>query len=161
MTDLGILMGLLAFGAGLALMLVLGSRRPRRRPRAPAPDFDPNELAELSDRLARVAADHHQGGQDRAVTSVTRRLQPLISRRCPIRAISAAPVRGATRICFADGTTVLVRSQQGRLALLAHEATRYPVCLRSCRPGPEGPELTFDYYGGQLTAVLVGLDQAD
>lgn len=158
---------LVLVGLGVALMVLLGSRRSRarrsaRRPGETPPEhaFDPNDLAELTASFAAITAEQHlvSPGESAALRS---RLQRVINRRSPIRAIAPAPVAGATRICFADGTRVLVRNQGGRLAMLAYEAAHYPVCLRACRVGPEGPELTFDYYGGQVVAVVVGLDQAD
>ena len=154
---------LLAVGAGLVAMVWLGGRRTRRPPAAlpGAEEFDPNDLAEMSHSLSAIAAEHRRRGTAQTEAALRMRLQPVINRRCPVRAITAAPVPGATRICFADGTGVLVRCQQGRLAMLAQQAGRYPVCLRSCRIGPDGPILTFDYYGGQLTAIVVGFDQAD
>lgn len=124
-------------------------------------EFDPNDLAALSASMAAIAAEHQVRDSAIVESRLRMRLQRVINRRCPVRAITAAPIPGATRICFADGTGILVRCQQGRLALLAYAAGRHPVCLRSCRLGPDGPELTFDYYGGQLTAVMVGFDQAD
>lgn len=108
-----------------------------------------------------ITHEHHAGHQGLTESGLRLRLQHVISRRCPVRRIAAAPIPGATRIWFADGTGILVRSQQGRLALLVHQAGHQPVCLRSCRWSPDGPELVFDYRGGQFTAVVVGLDQAD
>lgn len=157
---------LLLVMAGLVTMVWLGCRRTRRHdeelPRTDRLDqFDPNDLAELTASMAAIAAEHNQTRAELSTSSLRARLQGVITRRCPVRRISAAPIPGATRISFADGTGILVRCQQGRLALLAYEASRYPVCLRACQPGPEGPELVFDYYGGEITAVVVGFDQAD
>ncbi|MDO5499466.1 MAG: hypothetical protein Q4F67_07280 [Propionibacteriaceae bacterium] len=147
--------------AGLVAMVWLGRRRSRRRQPALPAEFDPDDLAELSAKFSSIAAEYHAGHAEHTEAALRLRLQPVISRRSPVRTIRAAPVRGATRICFADGTSVLVRAQEGRLALLAYEAGRYPVCLRSCRMSPEGPQLTFECVTGQVTAIVVGLDQAD
>lgn len=156
-----LLLVLLLVMAGLMVMAWVGLRRTRHRD-APMPqEFDPNDLAALSASMAAIAAEFQVRDSAIVESRLRMRLQRVINRRCPVRAITAAPIPGATRICFADGTGILVRCQQGRLALLAYTAGRHPVCLRSCRLGPDGPELTFDYYGGQLTAVMVGFDQAD
>ncbi|WP_432559603.1 hypothetical protein [Granulicoccus sp. GXG6511] len=163
---------LLLVMAGLVAMVWLGCRRTRRH-RAGLPGFDrndpadsldrfdPNDLSELSASLRAIVAEHHAALPADAESRLRSRLQRVISRRSPVRRIAAAPIPGATRIWFADGTGILVRCQQGRLALLAYQASRHPVCLTSCRLGPNGPELVFDYQGGQFTAVVVGFDQAD
>lgn len=161
----GYLTAIFLVGLAVALMVLLGSRRSRRSRRLPTQsslddNFDPNDLAEVTASFAAITAEQRRTGPGESA-ALSARLQRVINRRSPIRAIAPAPVAGATRICFADGTRVLVRNQGGRLAMLAYQAAHYPVCLRSCQAGPEGPELTFDYYGGQVVAVVVGMDQAD
>lgn len=173
---------LLLVAAGLSAMVWLGGRRTRRHrshlpetgpspretphigPARSDPDengFDPADLAELTVAMDAIANEHRIGHQEFTESGLRLRLQHVIRRRCPVRRIAAAPIPGATRICFADGTGILVRSQQGGLALLVHQARHQPVCLRSCRWSPDGPELVFDYRGGQFSAVVVGFDQAD
>lgn len=166
-------MALLLVAAGLSAMVWLGARRTRHHRSEPLGnglsrvdllddgDFDPADLAELSATMTAIAHEHQQQHPAFTESGLRLRLQRVINRRSPVRMITAAPIPGATRICFADGTGILVRCQHGRLALLAHQAGRQPVCLRSCRVGPEGPELVFDYPGGRFTAVVVGFDQAD
>lgn len=89
------------------------------------------------------------------------RLQPVIRRRAPLRCVRRAPSAGTTRLSFADGTTILVRSQGGALARLALVANQTPVLLTACEPERSSARLTFEYAGTKILAVAVAVDQAD
>ena len=67
------------------------------------------------------------------------RLNYLIQRRIPVRGVQPGPVHGATRLRMADGTTLLVRSDQpGSMARVLHAITtgRAVLVERWERRGP-------------------------
>lgn len=88
-------------------------------------------------------------------------LEPVVRRAAPLRGIRRAPTTGATRLQFADGTVVLVRSQGGQLAILAIRLQHESIVLVGCQPMGRGAELEFSTSRGTVTALAVGLDQAD
>ncbi|OYO25164.1 hypothetical protein CGZ93_01530 [Enemella dayhoffiae] len=108
-----------------------------------------------------VDAAFERVDRELTVSALASRLDPVIRRRVPLRAIRAAPARGATRLGFADGTVILVRSQGGELARLALRVGTESVRLVACRPSGRQAELEFSTDLGTVTALAIGLDQDD
>jgi hypothetical protein len=94
-----------------------------------------------------------------------RRLNPLVQRCVPPRAIEAAPVPRAARLRFADGTSVVVKSAvPGDVGVLALAMRHGSVKPAACTTGPDGcTRLVFTWPGRhkELSLRVVGLDQPD
>jgi hypothetical protein len=143
---------------------VFGGRWWRRRPATgAAPESAPlvgrDEAADIDARLAAVLADW---GDHR--TSLAIRLQPLVERQVPARCIEAAPHHRATRIRFADGTTVLARgTAPGQVAVLAAEIRLRSLPPAACTTDEEGTYLLFGWPGRRrtLSILVTGMDQPD
>jgi len=93
------------------------------------------------------------------------RLNPLVKRCVPPRAIEAAPVQRAARLRFADGTSVVVKSLvPGDVGVLALAIRRGSVKPAACMTEADGStRLVFTGLAGhrQLSLRVVGLDQPD
>lgn len=117
---------------------------------AASPDPDPDPDLPLDPALDELSS-----------AAVVALLEPVIRRAAPLRGIRRAPETGATRLQFADGTVVLVRSQGGQLAILAIRLQHESIVLVGCHPMGCGAELEFSTGRGPVKALAVGLDQAD
>lgn len=135
-------------------------RRPRRVPGRPAGDpsaADPfgQPLTPWDDPLTAELESRRQ-------QLLLRRLQVLQGRGVPIRVVSAAPVAGAVRLGFADGTFLLVRTT-GRTSGLAAALLLRARSVRvsdhwADEPGP----MARLCWGEQAVEVeVLGLDQPD
>lgn len=93
------------------------------------------------------------------------RINPLIQRCVPPRAIEAAPVPRAARLRFADGTSIVVKSAvPGDVGVLALAMRHGSVKPAACTTGPDGcTRLVFTWPGNhrELSLRVVGLDQPD
>ena len=122
--------------------------------------IDPAEAAAIDTMLATVDAD-----QPVLALSLLSRLRALVQRSVPPRVIAAAPVPRAARLLFADGTTLLVKSNlPGDLGTLAVAMWRGSVTTAACTTDTEGrAHLLFSWQGGHrgLSLRVVGLDQPD
>ncbi|SDL57781.1 hypothetical protein [Tessaracoccus oleiagri] len=92
------------------------------------------------------------------------RLMLSASRRVPITALEAGPVKGVVRVRLADGVSVLARPEQAtactRLALAMARGTR--VVLDEVRLTGEGVLVrTVLGRSGEVAARVVGFDQGD
>jgi hypothetical protein len=125
-----------------------------------APQFpDPDEAADIDARLAAVMAEC---GDHR--TNLAIRLQPLVERQVPARCIEAAPHLRASRIRFADGTTVLARGTvPGQVAVLAAEIRIRSLPPAACTVDEDGTHLLFGWPGARrtLSILVTGMDQPD
>lgn len=94
---------------------------------------------------------------------VASRLDPLVRRCVPVRAVRAAPGRNSARICFADGTVVLARGRRpGGIAELALQVHRHTVCMESWTREADVTTMNLRWAPrGGVAVVAVGLDQAD
>jgi hypothetical protein len=118
----------------------------------------PEDLAELDARLAAVLADL---GHEHDV-HVAIRLQPLVDRRVPARAVEAVPELNSARIRFADGTAVLVQgSAPGDVGVLACWIRGRSVLPRACATTNEGTHLIFASPSRprELCVRVTGVDQ--
>lgn len=152
-------------GAGLSGQAIGSLRSFRHRPARVRPvlgvaGVDPHEASEIDAMLNAVSADV----SDLALR-LTWRLNPLVQRSVPARAIEAAPVPQAARLRFADGTAVVVRSAvPGDVGVLALAMRRGSVRPAACATGPDGAtRLVFTWPGGRhgLSLRVLGLDQPD
>ncbi len=95
------------------------------------------------------------------------RVGHLISRRIPVRGVSAGPLTGSSRLRFADGTTFLVRSEHGGdLARVLHAVTTGRSVLierQERRPGGLAIWLTLQATVRRLHlgVIVLGPDQPD
>jgi hypothetical protein len=109
-----------------------------------------------------AAADIDRGGFARRLSS---RLQPLVQRGVPPRAIEAAPAPRAARLRFADGTTVLVKvavpGELGTLALTMRQGSLKPAGWTTHPDGSAHLLLTCPVEHRCLSLHVVGLDQPD
>ena len=122
--------------------------------------IDPVQVSEIEALLSTVSA----GANDLALR-LWCRLNPLVQRCVPARAIEAAPVPRAARLRFADGTAVIVTSVvPGDVGTLALAMRRGSVKATACGAGPDGAtRLVFICPGGhrELSLRVLGLDQPD
>lgn len=90
-------------------------------------------------------------------------LRALAARGCPVRRIEPAPVPGAVRIRFADGTAVLAETAETGplLGLLPPLSRGEPVLLDTVGPGPEGPRIVLTARRRTVGFVVTGWDQSD
>lgn len=91
------------------------------------------------------------------------RMQDVLHRQVPVRAIRASPTRHVARICFSNGVVVLATTQRpGDLVPMAAAMLTTSVTLRTLELTPDGPLLGFGWHPqGRVQLVAVGLDQAD
>jgi len=124
---------------------------------APPVEFDEAEIDAL---FVRAAQDF-----DGALTALmTARLRPVVLRRVPVKAVRPAPAPHTARVLFADGTVVIARGHRpGDLGQLSVGVLLHPpVCLVACRRVNGTTHLEFVlHHSRRLTALAVGLDQAD
>lgn len=95
------------------------------------------------------------------------RLDRLVSRRVPVRGVSAGPVHRTSRLMFADGTTLIVRSEcPGGVARVLHATLKgHAVLLEEWTDGTAGLQLSLALpsLGRQRhhRMVVLGADQPD
>lgn len=144
-----------------AVLVLIGWGLRRTRPQQPVdPTAAATELPEDPELAARLSRGE-QELQELSTSAVIAQLEPVIRRAAPLRGVRRAPAKGTTRLLFADGTVVLVRSQGGPLALLAIRLQHESILLVACRPIGSCAELEFSTGRGPVKALAVGLDQAD
>ena len=138
----------------------LARRTGRERPPLDLGGIDPVQASEIEAMLSTVSA----GANDLALR-LWCRLNPLVQRCVPARAIEAAPVPRAARLRFADGTAVIVKSAvPGDVGVLGLAMRRASVIATACSTGPDGATwLVFSCPGGhrELSLRVLGLDQPD
>ncbi|MBA3605285.1 MAG: hypothetical protein H0W46_04795 [Acidimicrobiia bacterium] len=81
-----------------------------------------------------------------------------------MRVLEPLPGRGATRIRFADGTTIVAHgTTAGDLGILAGVMRERSVRVSSCARAADGLHLSLDWTGRMraLDLVVTGLDQPD
>lgn len=121
---------------------------------------DPDDAAELDARFASACRDDATWRDE----IVAARMAPVVHRRIPMRVLEPLPERGATRIRFADGTTILAHgTAAGDLGVLAAVMRDHSVRVTSCARAADGLHLALDWTGRnkQLDLVVTGLDQPD
>jgi hypothetical protein len=130
-------------------------------PLAVSPGIDPADVSDIEGMLAAVDAE-----LSHKALVVVARLAPLVGRRVPTRVIEAAPVvPPAARLRFADGTTLVVRSDTpgdvGKLVRYVHYGSVWPASFTVDDDGGIHLWLTW-LDGAQRRSVRVlGLDQPD
>ncbi|HEX2705415.1 MAG TPA: hypothetical protein VHM65_06625 [Candidatus Lustribacter sp.] len=120
----------------------------------------PDDLAELDAAFAEISAE---SGVSVSVL-LAARLQPLIARKVPIRAIRAASGPRSVRVQFADGTVVRARgTRAGDMGVLAQEVLQHSVRLTALSHETGQTHLVFS--GPQtrrpIGAIALGLDQPE
>ena len=149
---------------GLGLARALRERHPPpdsvvpQRREADAPEFAPEDAAELERQLAAIAAE----GAHTLESLLGLRLRILSSRHVPLRAVRAAPGPRTGRLVFADSTVLLARARRsGELFRLALAIRAPAVTTESWSHEQDGTVLTFTWPRERAELVLIGLDQAD
>ncbi len=90
------------------------------------------------------------------------RLQRLVDRRVPVRAIREAPGTSAARVCFADGTIVLARGVvPGDFVRIAWGIHASSVWLEGFSRVDATTRLDLRWHEGRVAVVALGLDQPD
>ncbi len=153
---------LLARAVGLAVRAVVGTRRVpggRLEP-TPSATVDPRDLVDLDARFG--AIEREEAERRDAVLAV--HLRPLVLRAVPVRVVEPVPLLGASRIRFADGTTVVAHGDApGDMGVLASAIRKHSVRPGSCSTDATGTHLVLRWSGGQrqLSVVVTGFDQPD
>lgn len=138
----------------------------RRRPATP-PKPNCGAVPSLVLRTAAIAATRNgaYGEEPTIARFIDVRLRSLLSRGVPPRALEHAPVPGAARLRFADGTTLLVSGVvPGDVGKLAVALKWGPVKLSGFGTRQDGATcLSFasSGRGGVLHVLALGLDQPD
>jgi hypothetical protein len=127
------------------------------------PEASPADQAEeLEAVLVAAGTDTDRRQFARRLSS---RLEPLVQRGIPPRAIEAAPVPRAARVRFADGTTVLVKvavpGELGNLALTMRHGSLKPAGWTTDPDGSARLLLSLADPHRPLSLHVVGLDQPD
>jgi hypothetical protein len=125
-----------------------------------AESIDPEDAADLDARFEQVDGEvsAHRNALFRA------RVQPLLARRVPVRAIEPVPSLHTVRVRFADGTVLGVRGiTPGDVGVLASVVRDHAVCLASCSTDATGTNLVFGWSAGRHTMAvrITGLDQPE
>ncbi|HOB04931.1 MAG TPA: hypothetical protein PKM36_06630 [Propionibacteriaceae bacterium] len=106
-------------------------------------------------------------GEGRLLALLGVRLDQLMARRIPVRGVSAGPVLHSTRLRFADGTTLLVRSERsGNMArVLQAVLSGRPVLVERWERRSGGLALALAVQSSgrrlHLGMVVLGPDQPD
>lgn len=92
------------------------------------------------------------------------RLTTVLERRCPLRTVGAAPVRGNARLGFGNGLSVIARCEESggmvRLAMALHK--RLTVLIWQVDQRPHGVRLTLVWPPRhRIHAIVTGFDQMD
>ncbi len=116
--------------------------------------LDPHDAGELAAIARRVESEF-------AATSpnvLHARLNQLLARKVPIRAVRSAGAAGLAQMCFADGVVIVVRGRrQGDLAKLAVSALRFPIRLASVHDEAPGIVLDLDSNAGRTSVLAVSV----
>lgn len=114
-----------------------------------------------------VGMDAAERDEENLRTLLGKRLDYLISRRIPVRGVHPGPIQLTSRLRFADGTTLLVRSEHpGSLArVLQAVLSGKPVLVERWerRPGGLALWLALQATGKRLHlgVLVLGPDQPD
>jgi hypothetical protein len=118
------------------------------------------EAGEIEAVLAAADTDRREFAR-----RLSSRLEPLVRRGVPPRAIEAAPVPRAARLRFADGTTVLVKvalpGELGTLVLTMRQGSLKPAGWTTDPDGSAHLLLSLPAEHRPLSLHVVGLDQPD
>ncbi len=124
--------------------------------------LDPGDVADLDDRFRLVSGEERLLQQ----TLLQSRVQPLVTRRVPVRGVEALPELRTVRVRFADGTAIVANGEiagdAARLALLVRHDQH--VVASSCSAAPDGKEgmrVVFAWSGERhhIALRVSGLDQ--
>lgn len=157
---------------GLAASMVAGaiwwwwrqqSTRPAPRPELPPPpepDLDPGDAADLDRRFAALVEADARARND----VVAFRLDLVRRRAVPVRVVEPVRSLGASRVRFADGTTVIGHGViAGDMGVLVAAVRHHAVHVASCQRQADGMHVVFRWPGASsgLAVVVTGLDQPD
>jgi hypothetical protein len=124
------------------------------------PEVDPSDVADLGARFGDIDVEH-AAARDALLLA---HLQPLVSRRVPVRCVEPVPELRIVRVRFADGTAVVVRGEMaGDAGVLASVVRDHAVLPSACSTDAAGTRLVFDWSGGRghVSMRVAGLDQPD
>jgi len=158
--------------AGSVKPAAAGAETGRRSAKAKRPGKKPAAPVISADQLLAGSADVDDLDAvfDRVLESHSRelgillgsRLQRLVDRRVPVRAIREAPGTSAARVCFADGTIVLARGvEPGDFVRIAWGIHASSVWLQGFSRVDATTRLDLRWHEGRVAVVALGLDQPD
>jgi hypothetical protein len=142
-----------------ALVTWRAGREPAQAPSEP-PGIDPTDLADIDVRFGDVDATHI-ATRDAVLLA---HLQPLVTRKVPVRCVEAVPDLRTVRVRFADGTAVVGHGEvAGDAGILASVVRDHAVLPSACSTDAAGTRLVFDWSGGRghVAMRVAGLDQPD
>lgn len=114
------------------------------------------DVAELTEIGRRVAAEHGQSSP----TVITTNLARLMGRRVPVRAVRPGAIRTLGVLCFADGTTVIVKGHRpGDLGRIAAGIYFGRVELAAFRPEGSGVTVEVRFGRRQESLSALGITQ--
>lgn len=92
------------------------------------------------------------------------RLTTLFERRCPLRTVGAAPVRGKVRLGFGSGLSVIARCEENggmvRLAMALHKS--FTILIQRIERCDDGVRVTLSWSPRhRIHAIVTGFDQVD
>ena len=156
---LGVLSACLIVGL---VVWALVSRRPSHDTAPPSelPGVDPLDVADIGDRLGDIDAEH-RASRDAVLLA---HLQPLVTRKVPVRCVEPVPDLHIVRVRFADGTAVVVRGEvAGDAGIVASVLRDHAVLPSACSTDAAGTRLVLDWSGGRNRVAMrvAGLDQPD
>jgi len=151
--------------ASVLAAFVLVRRMRRRRPLRgvvswqPSRDVDPLDEYDLDERFAAITAER----LDTQGELIAARVTPVVRRGVPVRRVEPVPGLHASRLHFADGTSVLARGEvAGDVAVLAQALQRHRVSAASCVRAHDGIHVQFEWGArGGVGVVVTGLDQPE
>lgn len=147
-----------ALAVAAAFARAVRSRRAGTASAEATPALTPDDRAELERGFARI----EQEVAGTLETLLAARLQVLVSRGVPLRAMRSAPGEHTARLLFANGTVLIGRAERpGELYALAIQVHREGVAVESWHADPAGTVVRFRWPAGSADLVVMGLDQAD
>jgi hypothetical protein len=145
---------------GLVVWAVVSRRRPEETVEPELPGVDPQEVADVEARFGNVDAENRRS-HDAVLLA---HLQPLVTRKVPVRCIEPVPDLHIVRVRFADGTAVVVRGEvAGDAGIVASVLRDHAVWPSACSTDAAGTRLVLDWSGGRnhVAMRVAGLDQPD
>jgi hypothetical protein len=155
---LGIVLAALILG--LVVWAVVSRRAPEAASEPELPGVDPQEVADIDARLGDID-NEHRVSRDAVLLA---HLQPLVTRKVPVRCVEPVPDLHIVRVRFADGTAVVVRGEvAGDAGIVASVLRDHAVLPSACSSDASGTRLVLDWSGGRnhVAMRVAGLDQPD
>lgn len=158
MTDEAFIMALILTPIMIGLLILLGGRRRPRR-RDDSMSIDPKDIKDVSSRFRFITRQQRRTG--RKPPTLIGRLEGLVGARVQVESLQRLD-SDRMRIVFADGTEIVVRTEEEEaIRQLLDAATQSELHLSRCGSGPESIEVAFDSPHGRIFTILVGMKRAE